>query len=314
MRWNQRFTVICLALSACTDPHAIDVLHSHSQASPDVALYEEPPSSCSFSQQVPDPVVVMATPASNATQVLRVYTPLFERLHRTTGIHFELRVPSTYAELKQALLSGKAHLGIASPLTYVQARLEDPCVQLLLTSVSAGFSHYSAYFLVRADSPYSSLEDLKGARLALLGTDSASGSLYPEHFFKRNGIVPDEWFHSVTRYDNHLAALHALQDKHVDIVPTYSGVFAPARRDGIQMSLFRVFTVMERIPNDALVASRYLPKDMARQIADAIFALNQEFLTTSRGVGNDVDLNGWIYTRDSLYDPLRLLLGSEEAP
>lgn len=314
MRWERRFTVILLALSACTDPHAIEVLHSPSTSGPDVVLYEEPPSSCSYPQLVPDPVVVMATPASNPEQVLRVYAPLFERLHRTTGIRFDLQVPGTYSELQKALVTGKAHLGIASPLTYVQTRLEDPCTQLLLTSVSAGFSHYSAYFLVRADAPYSSLEDLKGARLALLGTDSASGSLYPEHFFKRNGIVPTQWFGSVRRYPNHLEALYALQNKEVDIVPTYSGVFAPARRDGIQMSLFRVFTVLERIPNDALVASRFMPREMAKEIADAIFVLNQEFLNTSRGVGNEVDLNGWIYTRDSLYDPLRLLLGDEGTP
>lgn len=314
MNRGRRALLLFVFLAACSDPTTVEVFEANGRSGEPAFHFPDVPGTCQFPTQLPDPVVVMATPAANQEQALTAHAPIFERLSRKTGLHFDLQVPQTYAELEQALLSGKAHLAIASPLNYVQVKLKDPCSQLLLTSVSAGFAHYSAYFLVRVDAPYSDLEDLRGARLALLGPESASGSLYPLAYFSRLGIDPDSFFGSVTHFPNHLAALHALQDSQVDLVPTYSGIFAPARRDGIQMNTLRVFSVLERIPNDALVASRFFPREAALEVASALYELNPEFIAISRGMGSDIDLNGWVQTKESLYNPIRLLLGVEGLP
>jgi len=314
MNWGCRALLLIVTCTACSDPTAVEVFEAPATSGPVPVSFPPVPETCSYPLQLPDPVIVMATPAASQKQALEANGPLFERLSRKTGLRFELQVPATYAELEDALLSGKAHLAIASPLNYVEVKLRDPCSQLLLTSVSAGFAHYSAYFLVRTESPYSAMEDMRGARLALLGPESASGSLYPLAYFRRVGIDPDTFFSSVTRFPNHLAALHALQDSQVDLVPTYSGIFAPARRDGVQMNRLRVFSVLERIPNDVLVASRFFPREAALEVAQTLYELNPEFIAVSRGMGSDIDLNGWIKTKESLYNPLRLLLGVEELP
>ena len=312
-RGNFAFIWVLFSL-ACGDPTAVEVFHSQQTMTTGPSSFPSVPEYCAFPSKVPDPIVVMATPSTNPEQAQRLYAPMLERLARKTGLRFVLNVPATYADLEKSLLSGAAHLAIASPLNYVQVKLKDPCAQLLLTAVSAGFAHYSSYFLVRTDATFTDIQDFRGARLALLGPESASGSLSPLEYFRAHDIDPNTFFGSIVHFPNHLAALHALQDGQVDLVPTFSGIFAPARRDGVQMTLFRVFSVLERIPNDALVASASLPRDVAIDVGIALYELNSDSSYVSRGVGNDNDLNGWIYTRDSLYNPLRVLLGEEALP
>ncbi len=50
---------------------------------------------------------------------------------------------------------------------------------------------YTLIAIVKADSPYKTLADLKGKRVAHTSPSSNSGNLAPRVFFPENGLVPD---------------------------------------------------------------------------------------------------------------------------
>jgi phosphate/phosphite/phosphonate ABC transporter binding protein len=326
MRWLPVAFTLSIVLSGCSDSGEIVVLRKVVSSQSNTRAFPETPADCQFPTAEPEKIIVMATPATNADTVRASFEPIFARLASTTGRNIEFIVPATYADLETAIGDGTTHLALISPLNYIRAKNKNKCVQLLLTSVSGGFHHYSSYLMVRADSGLTSLEDLAGKRMALLTESSASGYLYPKKYFKDKGIDIRDYF-DVIEFNNHLEALKALSDtnrdpggrskssdkreKFVDIVPTYAGAFPYARREGVNVGEFRVFDVMDRIPNDALVASAAINPILAQRLALALYELNAEFSSLALSPETSSEFNGWIFTSHDIYAPLAGALAEE---
>ncbi len=267
------------------------------------------PSTCVAGALAPEVIRFSITPYLDADLLSSNFEPVLEYLNKRTGYTFEIVPVEGYASVVGDLEEGRVDVASLSPLTYVQARDRMPCLQLLLTQVSFGSVSYSGYLVSRADSTVSSINDLRGKRLAFTTVGSASGYLYPKAFMLERGERVEEYFGAVEFAGDHLTALKLLLDGKVDAAATFSSFMRPARASDLEVGNLRVLAVTGRIPHDAIVARPGLPPGIAKSIQEALADLNTASEEGREILGGHLDINGWVRTKDSLYDSVREKLG-----
>jgi phosphonate transport system substrate-binding protein len=117
------------------------------------------------------------------------YEPFREYLARAMGQPVETFVATDYAGVVEAMASDKLDIAYFGGLTYLQAELRAEVVPIV-TEIDreTNTSKYYSAIIVRADSPYQKVEDLKGRPFAFGDISSTSGSLYPRIMLDRAGF------------------------------------------------------------------------------------------------------------------------------
>lgn len=137
----------------------------------------------------PSPLRVGLIPNIAPDRVRAQYEPFRQYLSKALGQPVELFVATDYTGVVEAMASDKLDLAYFGGLTYLQAELRAD-VSPIVTEVdreTATSKYYSA-IIVRADSPFRSLSDLRGKRFAFGDINSTSGSLYPRIMLNRAGF------------------------------------------------------------------------------------------------------------------------------
>src|SRR3546814_520787 len=132
----------------------------------------------------------------NEADRLKNYACFKDIMSERLGIPVELYPASDYAGVMQGLISKNLEYAGLGSAGYAGIHVQDPeAVEPLLTTqqIDDSTGYYSVLY-VRADSPYKTLEDLKGKSLAFADPNSTSGYLVPAFELKENGFKPDEFF------------------------------------------------------------------------------------------------------------------------
>jgi phosphonate transport system substrate-binding protein len=105
------------------------------------------------------------------------------------GIELDWVLYSSYDALVEAFATREIDIAWNGPISYVKIkqRLNDPCRVVAMRDVDVNFT---TQFFTRRDSSITSLEDLKGKRLALGSRSSAQAGLLPYYFLKQQGLDP----------------------------------------------------------------------------------------------------------------------------
>ena len=111
-------------------------------------------------------LVLAVIPAENASGVTERYGPFVEYLSQTLGTKVTLRVANDYAAVIEGQRNGSIHLAGYGPASYARAIVTGVKVEPFVTTVNNdGTVGYYSVFYVRADSPYKTIDDLKGKNL-----------------------------------------------------------------------------------------------------------------------------------------------------
>jgi phosphonate transport system substrate-binding protein len=145
--------------------------------------------------------------------------PLQQYMERATGVPVRIhQVSDMYTSTIQALSSGQVDVAFLAGGGYVNVREQvGGLVTPLLVTLGAHGEHgYYSSLVVRADSPYHSLADLKGKSLAVVDLNSTSGYLMPMHAMRQKGIDPDTYFSRVGMAGGHPQAVTAVYNGQYD--------------------------------------------------------------------------------------------------
>ena len=301
-------------LAGCARPPDTDAerVGQGPAAAPTVELPEPMAAECPVGEVVPEVIRFGVTPYFGYSVIEEQFEPILEYLEEKTGHRFELVRAESYARLIEMVEKKEVDIFSLSPLSYVRASERLPCLQLMLTQFAEGSVYYRGYIVVRAESPYETLEDLKGAPIAMLHENSTSGHLFPRAYMLERGIDADRYFR-VVKADNHAHAMKLLvEEKKVEAAATFSAVFQPLRDRGIDAGNVRVLAITGRIPYDAVCAQPHLSRSLVVDVARHLYRLNSTTEEGRKVIRNLIDMNGWIFTRDSIYDPVRAALGRLE--
>jgi len=227
------------------------------------------------------------------------YEGFREHAKKKLGVDVQLFLASEYAGVIQAIATGQlemAHFGASS---YAAAHMETNggVEPLVVAREMSGDLGYNSVLIVRSNSAYKSIDDLKGKVFAWADPNSASGYLFPLVSFRAQGLDPEKHFGRVVFSGGHEQSVIGLMDGAYDGVVTWTADPVNHVRGGLRMMLdrgvikkdeFRVVWVSDLIPNPPITVRSDLPEAMKNDLRDLFLNLHKDaspevFANVARG-------------------------------
>jgi len=236
----------------------------------------------------------------NATQQIGDNQCVKDFFDKELNVDTKMRNSSDYSGVIQGLLGNKIDMVLSmSPASYASVYLKDEkavdVVGILVDDTDKSQGYHSVV-IVKADSPYKKLEDLKGKSFGMADPDSTSGFLMPNQAFKKEfgGTVDDKYnntFSSVTFSGGHEQDILGVLNGQFEGAVTWtsmigdyntgytSGAFGrmlrlPEHQD--LMKKIRIIWQSPLIPNGPILVSNHLPEDFKAKVVAAIKKLDKD--------------------------------------
>lgn len=200
-----------------------------------------------------------------------------QALTRALGAPTAISVSPSYADLLDALNNARVDLAWLPPVLCVRAI--ERGATLLLGCVRAQGKLYHGAIFVREDSDVSSVDRLRGARVAWVDPDSCSGYLFPRAALFDAGFNPT-LLGSERMAGSHANVVRAVVSGQVSAGATYLDTL----EDGTTVAgwmreapayAMRTLLVSAAIPSDAVCANHTMHKDTRDQISRALSDLHR---------------------------------------
>ncbi len=175
------------AQDACKNRGELDQLYCDE----DGDLTADPPKDAKKYRN-PSTLVFTYTPVEDPAVYENVFKPFTDYLAKCTGKRVVFyQVQSNAAEI-EAMRSGRLHVGGFSTGPTNYAVNLAGAVPFAVKGGEKEWQGYQLIFVVKKDSPYQKLADLKGKKVAHVQPSSNSGNLAPRVLFAKEGLVPDQ--------------------------------------------------------------------------------------------------------------------------
>ncbi len=178
-------------------------------------------------------VTIAIQPTASAQDIESQAKELEQFLEEKTGYDIQIYVPTTYAGVVEALRFNKVDLAFMSAWpSYLAGKKAGATLELaevrevIIDEQLRAETYYYSYWVVKKDSPYQSLEELKDKRAAFPSTLSTSGYVVPMGRMVELGYLtveqgkevdPKQFFSEVFFAGGYAQAWEALKNDKVDV-------------------------------------------------------------------------------------------------
>ncbi|MBR9883830.1 MAG: phosphate/phosphite/phosphonate ABC transporter substrate-binding protein [Oceanospirillales bacterium] len=215
-------------------------------------------------------------PKNDVERQVEGYKSLTELLEQRLQVPVQIIRPTSYNSVVEGVVTGAVDLAVLGPAAYVRAHGMDSRVTAFASlSYAADFftprgEYYSSILVANADSPFTDIKRLRGARVAFTDPGSTSGELIPStQFVKEIGGDLNRFFASRIYAGSHDKAMEALLDRRVDAAFVSSSRADRFLDQGrIDKSSFRVLWRSEPIHFDPFVFGTSLCPSLRKRIAE----------------------------------------------
>lgn len=236
-------------------------------------------------------LVIAVQPSATQEELSAQASELEEFLESRVDADIELRFPTTYAGVIEALRFGHADAAFmgAWPASLANKHAGADVVLAEIRDVSIGDAkaqepYYFSYWVVRKDSPYEKLEDVEGKDVAFPSQLSTSGYVAPVARLVQLGLIdaasesqaasPDDYFGDVFFAGGYSQAWEALKAGQVDV----SVIAGDVPEDLYQEVLDNTKVLEEQgpIPSHAVVFSKDLKDPLRSDLQEALLELGDD--------------------------------------
>ena len=262
-------------------------------------------------QRDPSTLVFAYTPVEDPALYASQFRPLIDHLTRCTGkrtVYFQ--VTSNAAQV-EAMRSSRLHIvGFSTGPTAFAVNLAG-AVPFAVKGGPEGFESYRVLMLVRADSPFQTLADLKGKRVAHTSATSNSGNLAPRAFFPGLGLNPDADYR-VLYSGGHDRSVMGVSAGDYDAAPVASDVYSRmVARGQVKGENFRVIWQSDPFPTSSFAMAHDLRPELQAKIRQCFLEYRfPESMVRDLG-GND---RFWPATYAEQWAPVRAVADAVNAP
>jgi len=212
--------------------------------------------------------------AEDDPAMIRQWDAYQSYLSGALGLPVKFFEATDYNGTIQALASGQVDVAQMGGGAYanVQAQVGDKAAPILVSRQAEGNVGYYSALMVKADSPFHKLDDLKGKTLGYVDFNSTSGYLYPRMMMRRLGVDPDTYFGKTAFAGGHTQAVMALDRGQFDaaLVMASGGTpetgfttgahFSMAQRGLVDIKNFRIIWSVGEIPNSPIIVRTDRPQ------------------------------------------------------
>jgi len=199
----------------------------------------------------PSTLVFTYTPVEDPAVYESIFKPFTLHLSQCTGKKVVFyQVQSNAAEI-EAMRSGRLHVGGFSTGPTAFAVNLAGAVPFAVKGTANEFQGYNLIVIVKANSPYQKLSDLKGKKVAHTSPSSNSGHLAPLALFPKEGLAPDKDY-KVLFSGKHDQSVMGVHSGDYDAAAVASDVFhRMGERGQVKESEFRVIYRSQKFPTSS---------------------------------------------------------------
>jgi phosphonate transport system substrate-binding protein len=173
-----------------------------------------------------------------------------------------------------------------------------------------GTKGYYSVFYVKKDSPFQSIQDLKGKNLGLVDPNSTSGYNVPLFALSKLGITDaNSFFGKVVITGSHENAVIALSQGTVDAAANWwndeqeSNLLRMERKGMVKSADYRILFKSDQIVNSPMAVPADMPADLKKAIQDAILAVATKDPEAFKKATDGKALP-WAAVTNSAFDPI----------
>ena len=217
---------------------------------------------------------------NEADRIVR-YKSLVAYMERSLKVPVKMHQATDYAGTIEALKARKLEFARFGPAAYAQAWLitSGKVEPIVVETDSDGLVGYHAVVVVKADSPYTSLEDLRGKSLAYPDPNSTSGFVAPAFFLREDGINPETYFGRTGFSGSHENSILALLNGTYDAAATWwtneerNNVARMEGKDMIPKGQTRVIWKSPKLPSSPWAIHSDFPASLKADVRTTLLAL-----------------------------------------
>lgn len=208
-------------------------------------------------------------------ETLIYYEELLQYIGSQINYDVSLIQRKTYSEVNELFPKRLIDLAFVCSGPYANSR-EKYRFEGIATPIVRDKPFYQSYLIVHKDSPFHTLEDLRGKIFAFTDPDSNTGSLVPRFWLHELNVSPPSFFNRITFTYSHDNSILAVAKGLVDgaAVDGHKWEFYQAKNPYFT-SKTRVIKKSQFYGSPPLVASSYLQPDLKKAIQNVILNMHK---------------------------------------
>ncbi len=211
--------------------------------------------------------------------IYRQYLPFIDYLNKHLACEFELVLYKDYAEVVEAIESGKLDMALLGGNSYAQAiKNADLLPIAAVLSRDKTSKTYSIIITKEDNNDINNVQDLKSKSIAFGPTQSTSSYVIPLHFLKNQGITLSD-FTKYTNLNTHDAVLRAVLRGDYD-----AGAIGEAFAQRFLGHSLKIVARTKKFPSFIIVAGADVTAKDRKKVQDLLFSINSqdaEFIKSS---------------------------------
>jgi phosphonate transport system substrate-binding protein len=221
----------------------------------------------------PAALMLSYSPQEDAVVYEKLWTPYVDHLKSCTGKPVRFLPVYSSAATVEALRSGRIQLSLLSAGDTPFAVNIGGAVPIATHgSEKDGIAAYHLIVVVKKDSPFKTLADLKGKRVAHVSPSSNSGNLAPRALFPREGLVPDKDY-KVLYSGKHDNSVSGVINGDYDAGAVADDVLIRMlQRGALKADELRIIYQSQPFPAGSLAVAHDLDPQLKKKITDCTFA------------------------------------------
>jgi len=222
--------------------------------------------------------------SENEADRIERYKPVRAYMEKELGVEIKWRSATDYAGVIEGLKAGKIDIARFGPAAYSKAWIVmngevDPLVGELDNKGDFG---YFSVVIVKNDSPFQKIEDLKGKKFAFADPNSTSGHQAPRYFLKEAGYDADAFFGETAFSGSHENSVMALMNGVFDGAATWyrseerSNMTRMEGKGMIEPGQWRIIWKTPRLPSSPWAMSTSKPVEMRQDVKNMLMNMKEK--------------------------------------
>jgi phosphonate transport system substrate-binding protein len=234
------------------------------------------------------------------------YREMLDYIGRHSGHSVQLIQRKTYDDVNALFPKGEIDLAFICTGPFAASR-EKFGFEALATPQVRGQPFYQSYLIVPKDSPYQTLEDLRGRVFAFTDPDSNTGAMVPRFWLAEAGETPESFFSKTIFTYGHDNSILAVAKGLVDAAAVdghqweYFERFRPA-----DTSRTRVIRKSQPFGSPPLVASGRLRNEVRSKIQQIMISMHSD--PEGRRILENLLIERFLAPREEWYEPAREMI------
>ena len=219
----------------------------------------------------PSTIVFTYTPVEDPAVYETIFKPFTAHLAQCTSKKVVFyQVQSNAAEI-EAMRSGRLHVGGFSTGPTAFAVNIAGAVPFAVKGTEKEFQGYNLIVVVKKDSPYKTLADLKGKKVAHTAPSSNSGHMAPMALFPKEGLTPEKDY-KILFSGKHDQSILGVRSGDYDAAPVASDVFhRMGVRNQIKEDEFRIIWRSAKFPTSSFAYAHDLEPKFRDQMLKCFY-------------------------------------------